>query len=144
MNGLTVFISIVAMASTASSLRCYDCGSDLEITNKTSISSSGYDCITSVNNHGEVKECDDDQSACANVTLLPTTLDGTIMTVRGCMQMGALYAGKCIKHEGDDGMKYKQCFCLDDFCNDAPRAMKVSFRALLMALAFPLMTLALI
>ena len=146
MNGLSVLVFIVAMASTASSLRCYDCASwnlveNVGIELKTLRSSSGYDCLTSASNYGEVKQCDGHQVACGKVTF---TVDGREMNIRGCSPFAAPKAGQCAELEAN-GVKYTECYCMDkDLCNDAPRVMKVSFPAILMALAFPLMALALI
>jgi len=141
MNGLIVLISIVAMASTASSRRCYDCGSDLTRTQKALRSRSDLDCLTSENNYGQVVTCARGQDACYKVT---ATLNGTTVNLRGCAAKDAQISGQCREVEFD-GIKAVGCNCFDkDLCNDAPRAIKVSFRALLMVLAFPLMTLALI
>ena len=117
MNGLTVCMVIVVIASTASSLECYDCGPDLlqQMQQMRCIQHSEIPkCLTSGDNYGMVTKCDEYQSACAKGVV--DTCD-TTMVVRMCLQQSAHLAGQC-QEKDIFGMKVNLCFCVHkDLCN---------------------------
>ena len=83
-------------------------------------------------------------SASFSNNILTITVEEGEVNYRKCVPKGSQYAGQCREIE-TDGVKMNGCYCMDkDLCNDAPLATKVFFPALLVVLAFPLITLVLI